>query len=200
MYHQFSEWPSSPDLEPKTLLLGCVLCSCNLTEMNSSDFIYILQAWLSKKQKNLYQKLNAVQFLRIVISVPSLSFHKQFLSLLHSVFVLSFQVTKAIFTGTRTQNFFRCFGLCCYNLFVEINSFSLGAFLLLCLVSELQKSYTPRFEPRIVLWGCNLWSCNLTRTNKFGLGAVLPLCLVSKLQEPPSPDLTSKILFQSFDP
>jgi hypothetical protein len=44
----------------------------------------------------------------------------------------------------------RCCGLCLCNPLLEINNFGLGAVLLSCLVSELQKPPLPGIEPRTV--------------------------------------------------
>jgi hypothetical protein len=79
-------------------------------------------------------------------------------------------------------------------------NFYLGADLLSCVVSELQKPSSPELEPRTDFHGCDLCSCNLlAETNNFGLGAVLLSCLDSELQEPLSPRLELSTVFWSFD-
>jgi hypothetical protein len=94
---------------------------------------------------------------------------------------------------------FRSCGLCYCNLSAEKNNFSLGAVLLSCLVSEVQKPSSPVFEPRTDFGDCGLCSCNLlAKINKFRLGTVLLSCLVSELQKPPSPGLELRTIFRSF--
>jgi hypothetical protein len=65
------------------------------------------------------------------------------------IFFISFQVTETIFTGTRTRDSFRVCDLCSCNLLVETTNFGLGAVLISCLVSELQKPSSP---------GLGLWT------------------------------------------
>jgi hypothetical protein len=109
--------------------------------------------------------------------------------------VLSFRPTENILIKTRTQDSFRRYGLCSCNILAEINNFGLGAVILSCLVSELQKTSSPGIEPRTVFQGFDLCFCNLLfETNNFCLGAVLLSCLVSELQEPPSPRIKLRTL------
>jgi hypothetical protein len=104
-----------------------------------------------------------------------------------------------IFTETRTQGSFRVCDLSSCNLLAETNNSVLCAILLLCLVSDQQKSYSTGLEPRTVFRGCGLCFCNLiAETNNFGLGTVLLSCLVSVLQEPPSPGFELGTSFRSF--
>jgi hypothetical protein len=93
-----------------------------------------------------------------------------------------------IFTGTRTQDSFRCCSVCFYNFLFETINFGLGATLLSYLVSDLQKATSLGIGPRTTFRGSGLCLCNLLfETNNFGLGAVLLSCLVSDLQKTPSP-------------
>jgi hypothetical protein len=79
-------------------------------------------------------------------------------------------------------------------------NFGLGAVLISCLVSKLQKPSSPGLEPMTLFRDCGPLSCNIpAKTNNFGFRAVRLLCLVSELQEPPSPGLESSTLFGCFD-
>jgi hypothetical protein len=98
--------------------------------------------------------------------------------------MLNFQAIKTIFTRTQTQDSSPEFGLCSCNLLAETNNSDLGAILLSCLVSELQKPSLPGLEPGTVLLGCGLCPCYLlTKTNNFGLGVILLSCKNNLHQE-----------------
>jgi hypothetical protein len=97
---------------------------------------------------------------------------------------------------TRTQDRFRCCGVCFYNLLFEANNFGLGAVILACLVSELHKTSSLGLEPRNIFRGFSICFCNLLfETNKFVQGAILLSCLVAL-----SGNRTQDTFFRSFDP
>jgi hypothetical protein len=70
-----------------------------------------------------------------VISPPN----QTILFLFHSSIVLSYLATESKFTGTRNKDRFPGLWPLPCNILVETNNFGLGAILLQCLVSELQK-------------------------------------------------------------
>jgi hypothetical protein len=90
--------------------------------------------------------------------------------------VLSFGATKSILAATGTQNIFRACHLCLCNFLTETNNAGLGAIILSCLLSELQKAFSPGQEPRTFFRVFYLCSCNLLiETNNAALGLVLLL-------------------------
>jgi hypothetical protein len=64
-------------------------------------------------------------------------------------------------------------------------TFLLCAFLLLCVVSELEKPSSPEIEPGTVLRSCVPCLCNLA-------------CLISELQKPSSLGIESRIFFLDY--
>jgi hypothetical protein len=136
----------------------------------------------------------------------NLSCLKAFHRLDHSIHIVEYHRKKiitpklSIFTGTRKQDRFWVCDLCSCNLIADTNSFCLGAILLSCLVSKLQKHFHRDSNPGQIFRVCGLYSYNLiAETNNFGLGTVLLSCSVSELQEPASPGLELITLFRRFN-
>jgi hypothetical protein len=83
--------------------------------------------------------------------------------------MLRLQTTETIFTENRTQDSFSGLWPLFLNFLFESKNFGLGAVLLPCLVSGLQKPFSPGIEPRTVSRGCGLCSCNLLFETTFVL-------------------------------
>jgi hypothetical protein len=100
-----------------------------------------------------------------------------------STIVFSFRATETIFAGNRTQEDFRSCGLSFCNFLFETNSSGLGAVLLSCLVSELQKSPSSRIELRIfsgVLTPYVLFLVSKNTHAKFGAHRFIPSRAISE--------------------
>jgi hypothetical protein len=102
-------------------------------------------------------------------------------------------------SGTQPKTDFRGCSLCSCKFPAKKKNPGLGAVLLSCLVSKLQKPSSPELETRTVYWGCGICLCNLlTKINNFGLDTIFLSCLVSELQKPPLLGLVPSTLFRSF--
>jgi hypothetical protein len=108
---------------------------------------------------------------------------------------------RNIFTETRTQDSFQFCDLSRCNLLAKTNNFVLGAVLLSCLVSELQKPSSPGLEPRTVFGVVAVVSVIsssyliFVEVNNFVLCDVLLSCTDSKIQKPTSPGLEPRTVF-----
>jgi hypothetical protein len=161
----------------------------------------LLPSLVPKVQKTSSSGLKIRTVFVVVAFVPVISLLKQKIwPWRHSFIMLSSWATEISFTRRQIQESFGGRGFCFCNLLFETKNFGLGAVLVLCLVSEVQKPSSPGIEPRTVFGdGCGPYFCNLLfETNNFGLGSVLLSCLVSELQEPPSPGIELRTLFRSF--
>jgi hypothetical protein len=68
--------------------------------------------------------------------------------------------------------------------------------ILLCLVSEPQKQFSPRQEPTTAFWVCGLCFCSLlAEINNFDFGDILLSCLVSEVQKSFSPKTRTQEIF-----
>jgi hypothetical protein len=82
--------------------------------------------------------------------VPAISSLKQTVSVQSMCCYRSFQGTEIIFIGLEPRMVFRVCDPCPCNLLAETSESGLGALLLSCIVSNLQKTSSPGFEARTV--------------------------------------------------
>jgi hypothetical protein len=79
----------------------------------------------------------------------------------HVLLLLVSTVQKIPSLGLELRTVSKFCDLCFCNFFTERNSFGLGAVLLLCLISDLQKPSSQALEPRIFFWSfdcCKIFS------------------------------------------